>query len=101
MAVSAVALQDHIIHSHQLQDLSLADPFKSRNIRNIYKPVNKEMAKAVIDTGLRKKSTHHKNKEDAEREYVLDPNPPRLTLGKPNIYIIFRFMNSFILFKIN
>uniref|UniRef100_A0A8B9ZEY6 Ring finger protein 32 n=1 Tax=Anas platyrhynchos TaxID=8839 RepID=A0A8B9ZEY6_ANAPL len=82
MAVSAVALQDHIIHSHQLQDLSLADPFKSRNIRNIYKPVNKQMAKAVIDTGLRKKSTHHKNKEDAEREYVLDPNPPRLTLAQ-------------------
>ncbi|XP_013041227.1 RING finger protein 32 [Anser cygnoides] len=83
MAVSAVALQDHIIHSHQLQDLSLADPFKSRsrNIRNIYKPVNKEMTKAVVDTGLRKKSTRHKNK-DAEREYVLDPNPPHLTLAQ-------------------
>ncbi|NXK52250.1 RNF32 protein, partial [Chauna torquata] len=83
-AVSAVALQDHIIHSHQLQDLSLADPFKSRsgNMRNIYKPVNKEMVKAVVDTGLRKKSICHKNKEDAEKEYVLDPSPPHLTLAQ-------------------
>ncbi|XP_065485870.1 RING finger protein 32 [Caloenas nicobarica] len=84
IAVSAVALQDHIIHSHQLQDLSLANPFKSRtrNIKNIYKPVNKEMVTAVVDTGLRKKSTHYKNKEDAEKEYVLDPSPPQLTLAQ-------------------
>ncbi|NWU70563.1 RNF32 protein, partial [Pterocles burchelli] len=84
IAVSAVALQDHIIHSHQLQDLSLADPFKSRmrNIKNIYKPVNKEMVRAVVDTGLRKKSTRHIDKEDAEKEYVLDPHPPQLTLAQ-------------------
>ncbi|NXC46517.1 RNF32 protein, partial [Penelope pileata] len=84
IAVSAVALQDHILHSHQLQGLSLADPFKSRsrNIRNLCRPVNKEMVTAAVDTGLRKKSTHHKNKEDAEKEYVLDPNPPRLTLAQ-------------------
>ncbi|XP_021242491.1 RING finger protein 32 isoform X2 [Numida meleagris] len=84
IAVTAVALQDHIIHSHQLQDLSLADPFKSRsrNIRNTYRSVNKEMVKAVVDTGLQKKSAHHENKEDAEKEYVLDPNPPRLTLAQ-------------------
>uniref|UniRef100_A0A8C4TZS7 Ring finger protein 32 n=1 Tax=Falco tinnunculus TaxID=100819 RepID=A0A8C4TZS7_FALTI len=72
---SAVALQDHIIHSHQLQVLSLADPFKSRtrNTKSIYKPMDKEMDRAVVDAGLRKKSTHHKNKEDAEKGYVLDP----------------------------
>nr|XP_021141255.1 RING finger protein 32 isoform X4 [Columba livia] len=84
IAVSAVALQDHIIHSHQLQDLSLANPFKSRtrNIKNIFKPVNKETVRAVVDTGLRKKSTHYRNKEDAEKEYVLDPSPPQLTLAQ-------------------
>ncbi|XP_071661422.1 RING finger protein 32 isoform X2 [Patagioenas fasciata] len=84
IAVSAVALQDHIIHSHQLQDLSLANPFKSRtrNIKNIFKPANKEMVRAVVDTGLRKKSTHYKNKEDAEKEYVLDSSPPQLTLAQ-------------------
>ncbi|NXT53082.1 RNF32 protein, partial [Pluvianellus socialis] len=84
IAVSAVALQDHIIHSHQLQDLSLADPFKSRtrNIKNISKPVNKEMVRAVVDTGLRRKSAHHKTKEDAEKEYLLDPGPLQLTLAQ-------------------
>ncbi|KAK2511293.1 Rnf32 [Columba guinea] len=84
IAVSAVALQDHIIHSHQLQDLSLANPFRSRtrNIKNIFKPVNKETVRAVVDTGLRKKSTHYRNKEDAEKEYVLDPSPPQLTLAQ-------------------
>ncbi|XP_067148628.1 RING finger protein 32 isoform X1 [Apteryx mantelli] len=84
IVVTAVALQDHIIHDLQLQDLSLVDPFKSksRNIKNIYKPVNKEMVRAIVDTGLRKKSTHHKKKEDSEKEYVLDPNPPQLTLAQ-------------------
>ncbi|NWI26380.1 RNF32 protein, partial [Sula dactylatra] len=84
IAVSAVALQDHVIHSHQLQDLSLEDPFKSRtrNTKNIYKPVTKERVRAVVDTGLRKKSTHCRNKEDAEKEYVLDPCPPQLTLAQ-------------------
>ncbi|KAM6374213.1 LOW QUALITY PROTEIN: RING finger protein 32 [Alca torda] len=84
IAISAVALQDHIICCHQLQDLSLADPFKprTRNIKNTYKPVNKEMVRAVVDTGLRKKSTRHKNTEDAEKEYVLDPSPLQLTLAQ-------------------
>ncbi|XP_025958706.1 RING finger protein 32 isoform X3 [Dromaius novaehollandiae] len=84
IAVTAVALQDHIIHDLQLQDLSLVDPLKSksRNIKSIYKPVNKEMVRAVVDTGLRKKITHHKKKEDSEKEYVLDPNPPQLTLAQ-------------------
>ncbi|KAM9287887.1 LOW QUALITY PROTEIN: RING finger protein 32 [Cariama cristata] len=84
IAVSAVALQDHIIQSHQLQDLSLADPFKSRtrNTKNIYKPVSKVIFREVVDTGLRKKSSHRKNKEDAEKEYVLDPSPPQLTLAQ-------------------
>ncbi|KAM6422461.1 LOW QUALITY PROTEIN: RING finger protein 32 [Rhynochetos jubatus] len=83
IAVSAVALQDHIMHSHQLQDLA-ADPFKSktRNTKNIYKSVNTKMVRAAVDTGLRKKSTHHKNKQDAEKEYVLDPSPPQLTLAQ-------------------
>ncbi|NWI19458.1 RNF32 protein, partial [Crypturellus soui] len=84
IAVTAVALQDHIVHEFQLQNLSLVDPFKSksRNIKNISKPVNKEMVRAIVDTGLRKKSTHHKKEEDSEKEYVLDPSPPQLTLAQ-------------------
>ncbi|NXG56123.1 RNF32 protein, partial [Hemiprocne comata] len=82
--ISAVAFQDHVVHSHQLQDLSLAIPFKSRtrSTKNIYKSVNKEMVRAVVATGLRKKTTHYKNKEDAEKEYGLDPSPPQLTLAQ-------------------
>ncbi|XP_025043657.1 RING finger protein 32 isoform X2 [Pelodiscus sinensis] len=84
LAVNAVALQDHILHNLQLQDLSLADPFKSKlkNKKNIYKPVNKEMVRAVVDTGLRKKSILYSQKEDPEKEYVLDPKPPQLTLAQ-------------------
>lgn len=36
---------------------------------------------AIIDTGLRK-TTEGPKVEDPEREYVLDPTPPALTLGK-------------------
>ncbi|KAM9024764.1 LOW QUALITY PROTEIN: RING finger protein 32 [Ara ararauna] len=85
VAVSAVGLQDRIIHSHQLQDLSLADPFKSRtrNTKNIYKPVNKEVVREVVDAGLRKKSTRHTTKEDADKgAHALDPSPPQLTLAQ-------------------
>ncbi|XP_019386107.1 PREDICTED: RING finger protein 32 isoform X1 [Crocodylus porosus] len=84
LAVTAVALQDHILHNLQLQDLSLGDPFKSksRNKKNIYEPVNKEMVRAVVDTGLRKKNIHYAKREDPEKEYVLDPNPPQLTLAQ-------------------
>lgn len=35
----------------------------------------------MIDTGLRKKTPGPKV-EDPEKEYVLDPKPPPLTLGK-------------------
>ncbi|XP_074841176.1 RING finger protein 32 isoform X4 [Carettochelys insculpta] len=84
LAVTAVAFQDHILHTLQLQDLSLADPLKLklRNKKNIYKPVNKEMVRAVVDTRLRKKSILRTQKEDPEKEYVLDPYPPQLTLAQ-------------------
>lgn len=58
---------------------------------NIYRCVKKEMGKAVVDTGLQKMSTHRKNKEDDEKEYVLDPSPPRLTLGKLLYVLICEF----------
>uniref|UniRef100_A0A8D2QNT0 Uncharacterized protein n=1 Tax=Zosterops lateralis melanops TaxID=1220523 RepID=A0A8D2QNT0_ZOSLA len=62
-AASAVALQDHIIHSQQLQDLLLTDSAKQTNSR--YWTKKKE----------------YKSKEDAEKEYLLDPSAPQLTLG--------------------
>uniref|UniRef100_A0A8C5INW2 Uncharacterized protein n=1 Tax=Junco hyemalis TaxID=40217 RepID=A0A8C5INW2_JUNHY len=53
-AVSAVALQDHIIHNHQLNSLR--------------------------DSKYWTKKKEHKSKEDAEKENLLDPSAPQLTL---------------------
>ncbi|KAL7976497.1 hypothetical protein Chor_008446, partial [Crotalus horridus] len=87
VALTAVALQDHILHDLQLQNLSLADPLKSKtwNKKNKYRPVNKEKIRAVIDTGLKKTNKQPNNQnnpqnEDPEKEYVLDPCPQPLTL---------------------
>ncbi|XP_053215366.1 RING finger protein 32 isoform X2 [Podarcis raffonei] len=84
VALIAVALQDHILHNLQLQNLSLADPFKSKtqSKKNSYKPVKKETVRAVVDTGLKKTSRHQQKNEDPEKEYVLDPCPQPLTLAQ-------------------
>nr|XP_028607216.1 RING finger protein 32 isoform X2 [Podarcis muralis] len=84
VALTAVALQDHILHNLQLQNLSLADPFKSKtqSKKNSYKPVKKETVRAVVDTGLKKTSRHQQKNEDPEKEYVLDPCPQPLTLAQ-------------------
>uniref|UniRef100_A0A8C9DF24 Ring finger protein 32 n=1 Tax=Prolemur simus TaxID=1328070 RepID=A0A8C9DF24_PROSS len=82
LAVTAVALQDHILHDLQLQNLSVADHSKTK----VQKTENRSKAlkrdtKAIIDTGL-KKTTQGPRVEDPEREYVLDPKPPPLTLAQ-------------------
>ncbi|XP_060103897.1 RING finger protein 32 isoform X2 [Heteronotia binoei] len=84
IALTAVALQDHILHNLQLKNLSLADPFKpkAQNKKNTYKPVNKDNVRALIDTGLRKKGSHQQENEDPEQEYVLNPCPQPLTLAQ-------------------
>ncbi|XP_013931435.1 PREDICTED: RING finger protein 32 isoform X2 [Thamnophis sirtalis] len=89
VVLTAVALQDHILHDLQLQHLSLADPLKSKtwNKINKYRPVNKEKIKAVIDTGLKQTNKQQNNQnnpqnEDPEKEYVLDPSPQPLTLAQ-------------------
>lgn len=86
-----MALQDHILHNLQLQNLSLADPFKSKtqSKKNSYKPVKKETVRAVVDTGLKKTSRHQQKNEDPEKEYVLDPCPQPLTLGKLCYNVLF------------
>uniref|UniRef100_A0A5F9CHT1 Ring finger protein 32 n=1 Tax=Oryctolagus cuniculus TaxID=9986 RepID=A0A5F9CHT1_RABIT len=82
LAVTAVALQDHILHDLQLQNLSVADYSKTKvqKKENRSKSLKKD-AKATIDTGL-KKSTQSPRVEDPEKEYVLDPKPPPLTLAQ-------------------
>ncbi|XP_048367866.1 RING finger protein 32 isoform X1 [Sphaerodactylus townsendi] len=84
VALAAVALQDHILYNLQLKNLSLAEPFQSKaqNKKSTYKPVNKENVRALVDTGLRKASSHQRENEDPEQEYVLDPCPQPLTLAQ-------------------
>lgn len=83
LAVTAVALQDHIVHDLQLQNLSIADYSKTKvqKTENRSKSL-KRNAKAIIDTGLKKTPQGGPKVEDPEKEYVLDPKPPPLTLAQ-------------------
>uniref|UniRef100_UPI00398E387B RING finger protein 32 n=1 Tax=Pristiophorus japonicus TaxID=55135 RepID=UPI00398E387B len=78
----AVALQDHIIRNLQLQNLSLSDTFKTkpRAKMNCYRPIDRNTAKPVVDTGIKRKEK--KKRKDEEKEYVLDPKPTGLTLAQ-------------------
>ncbi|XP_020016930.1 RING finger protein 32 isoform X2 [Castor canadensis] len=82
LAITAVALQDHILHDLQLGNLSVADYSKTNVPRKEIRSKSlKRDAKAVIDSGL-KKSAQSPKAEDPEKEYVLDPTPPPLTLAQ-------------------
>ncbi|XP_059512063.1 RING finger protein 32 [Myotis daubentonii] len=82
LAVTAVALQDHILHDLQLRNLSVANHSKTKvpKRENTSKSLKRNM-KAVKDTGLQK-TIQGPEEEDAEKEYVLDPKPPPLTLAQ-------------------
>ncbi|XP_045693761.1 RING finger protein 32 isoform X2 [Phyllostomus hastatus] len=82
LAITAVALQDHILHDLQLQNPSAADPSqtKAQQRANALRSL-KRNAKAVTDTGLQRR-TQGPREADPEREYVLDPKPPPLTLAQ-------------------
>ncbi|XP_053754711.1 RING finger protein 32 isoform X8 [Panthera pardus] len=82
LAVTAVALQDHILHDLQLRNLSIADPSKTKaQQRDTRSKSLKRNTKAVVDTGL-KTTVQGPKVEDPEKEYVLDPKPPPLTLAQ-------------------
>nr|XP_020748776.1 RING finger protein 32 isoform X1 [Odocoileus virginianus texanus]XP_020748777.1 RING finger protein 32 isoform X1 [Odocoileus virginianus texanus]XP_020748778.1 RING finger protein 32 isoform X1 [Odocoileus virginianus texanus]XP_020748780.1 RING finger protein 32 isoform X1 [Odocoileus virginianus texanus]XP_020748781.1 RING finger protein 32 isoform X1 [Odocoileus virginianus texanus]XP_020748782.1 RING finger protein 32 isoform X1 [Odocoileus virginianus texanus]XP_020748783.1 RING fin len=83
LAVTAVALQDHIVHDLQLQNLSIADSSKTKvqKTENRSKSLRRN-TKALIDTGLKKTTQGGPKVEDPEKEYVLDPKPPPLTLAQ-------------------
>ncbi|XP_044534561.1 RING finger protein 32 [Gracilinanus agilis] len=82
LAVTAVALQDHILHHLQLEPLS-RDLYKTKKQKkdNKYKSPKKDI-KAVVDTGLKKRAPPTHKEEESEKEYVLDPVPPPLTLAQ-------------------
>uniref|UniRef100_A0A8C9C070 Ring finger protein 32 n=1 Tax=Phocoena sinus TaxID=42100 RepID=A0A8C9C070_PHOSS len=88
LAVTAVALQDHMLHDLQLRNLSIADHSKTKdkwtNVHSWTENRSKSLkrnTKAIIDTGL-KKTTQGPKAEDPEKECVLDPKPPPLTLAQ-------------------
>nr|XP_019785818.2 RING finger protein 32 [Tursiops truncatus] len=88
LAVTAVALQDHMLRDLQLGNLSIADHSKTKdkctNVHSWTENRSKSLkrnTKATIDTGL-KKTTQGPKAEDPEKEYVLDPKPPPLTLAQ-------------------
>ncbi|XP_054430771.1 RING finger protein 32 [Pteronotus mesoamericanus] len=82
LAVTAVALQDHILHDLQLRNPSEAGHSKTKTQKreNTSKSL-KRNTKAAIDTGL-PKTTQGPKEADPEKEYVLDPKPPPLTLAQ-------------------
>nr|XP_045378574.1 RING finger protein 32 isoform X3 [Camelus bactrianus] len=81
-AVIAVALQDHILQDLQLGTLSVADPAKTKVQKRENRSSSlKRNARAVVDTG-RRKAPQGPKVEDPEKEYVLDPKPPPLTLAQ-------------------
>ncbi|KAH3825734.1 hypothetical protein DPMN_127615 [Dreissena polymorpha] len=81
-ALTAVAFQDHLVKSLGLTDfigphhVPLGPAAKAKSKRPI---------KSVISTGkFGRNPPTVKNKETKEKEYVLDPKPPPLTLGMNN-----------------
>ncbi|XP_038308480.1 RING finger protein 32 isoform X4 [Canis lupus baileyi] len=82
LAVTAVALQDHILHDLQLRNLSTTDHSKTKAQKRESRSKSlKGNTKAIIDTGL-KTTLQDPKVEDPEKEYVLDPKPPPLTLAQ-------------------
>ena len=69
MALAAVALQDHMARS-----LSLHDPLKKKKINHSLPVKNSR--------NLTSKEKCSRKDEDQKKEYVLDPKPAPLTLGK-------------------
>lgn len=79
-ALTAVALQDHLVKSLGLSDVigpqhvGLGPGAKAKQKKNI---------KATIDSGrFGRNKLQIKKTPDKEREYVLDPKPPPLTLAQ-------------------
>ena len=76
MALSAVALQDHMARS-----LSLQDPFKKKKI-------NHSLPAAARNKKTNKAVGRPCKEGDDKEEYVLDPKPAPLTLGMISCVVI-------------
>ncbi|XP_043920721.1 RING finger protein 32 [Protopterus annectens] len=88
LALAAAALQDHILHSLHLQNMSLSNPLKTKLCMKYKgcKPSTTHSVQAVVDSGLRRRKTTYCNlkgaADDQDKEYVLDPSPSPLSLAQ-------------------
>ena len=73
MALTAVALQDHMSRS-----LSLQDPFKKKKINHSLPVAGRKTEKLQHTSNKKGKSS---KEDDEKQEYNLDPKPTPLTLG--------------------
>ena len=87
MALAAVALQDHMARS-----LSLHDPLKKKKINHSLPVKNSR--------NLTSKEKCSRKDEDQKKEYVLDPKPAPLTLGKCNADVVVQFNPWFKCFRL-
>lgn len=81
-ALTAVAFQDHLVRNLNL-DLSLSNLAVSKKVNASVQRNQLKSVKAVVDTGkggISQKQT--RPIQEVEEEYVLDPEPKPLTLGK-------------------
>ncbi|KAJ8321670.1 hypothetical protein KUTeg_000141 [Tegillarca granosa] len=85
-ALAAVALQDHLVRSLGLGNLSGPKSFGPRNVgpgpAAKLKAKQKKEVHSVVDTG-RNRYVKSRKDESREKEYVLDPKPAPLTLVHP------------------
>ena len=88
MALAAVALQDHMARS-----LSLHDPLKKKKINHSLPVKNSR--------NLTSKEKCSRKDEDQTKEYVLDPKPAPLTLGKCNADVVVQFNPWFKFFSLS
>uniref|UniRef100_A0A8D1K3T2 Ring finger protein 32 n=1 Tax=Sus scrofa TaxID=9823 RepID=A0A8D1K3T2_PIG len=82
-AITAAALQDHILRDLQIRNPSRAPPPSKTKVPKTEARAESPQRnrKPGVDTGP-KKPTRGPGLEDAEKEYVLDPHPPPLTLAQ-------------------
>ncbi|XP_053372747.1 RING finger protein 32-like [Mercenaria mercenaria] len=79
-ALTAVALQDHLVKSLGLNDF--IGP-RHVGIGPAARSKQKKSVRSTIDTGrFGRNKPQVKKKEEKDREYVLDPKPPPLTLAQ-------------------
>ncbi|KAK3597060.1 hypothetical protein CHS0354_022064 [Potamilus streckersoni] len=78
-ALTAVAIQDHLVKTYGLGDI--IGP-RRIGLGPAAKAKLKKPTRPVIDTGRKRATKSSKKPDEKDHEYVLDPKPPPLTLAQ-------------------